>query len=54
MDYKKLLMKYMNHVGYHEGVHFTGRAYESDIFTGEEWKEIQRLSKLAYLELKGE
>jgi len=46
MDYKKLLIKYMDHVGYHEGIDYTDDGYELDVLTDEEWKEIQRLSKL--------
>jgi hypothetical protein len=52
MNYRELLMKYMNHVGYHEGIDYTDDGYESDIFTGKEWEAIQRLSRQA--KLKGE
>ena len=49
MNYRELLIKYMNHVSYHEGIDYTDNGYESDIFTDKEWKLIQRLSRQAKL-----
>jgi hypothetical protein len=41
-----LLTKYMNHVGFHEGIDFIGDGYESDRFTESEWNYLKKLSYL--------
>lgn len=43
MDYKGLLKKYIAHVAFHEGITFLGDGYESEVLTGDEWAELQRL-----------
>jgi hypothetical protein len=45
MDYRKLLKKYMEHVGEIEGTYYLGRADRLCGFTDEEWAELHRLSK---------
>ena len=50
MDYRLLLLKYMAHVGWLEGVDYAGPAdrgtgLPADHFTDEEWAELRRLSE---------
>lgn len=50
MDYKKLLMKYIDHVYNSEGVTFLAdskrNAWPDSVkFTDEEWAELQRLDR---------
>jgi hypothetical protein len=42
IDYKLLLLKYISHVGYCEGISFLGGNHgpEPDLFTKEEWEEL--------------
>lgn len=47
MDYKLLLLKYMEYVSELEGSNFTGRTLEfSNLFSNEEKNELRNLSKL--------
>lgn len=53
MNYKKLLIKYINHVGISEGVTFLGRHNRSEWpdsveFEDEEWEELQRLDAIDF------
>jgi hypothetical protein len=51
MDYKNLLLKYINHVGEIEGTTFLGRSLDvSDAFSDEEKKELITLSQINSLE----
>ena len=45
IDYRELLMKYIEHVGECEGVTFMSKCHEprTGLFTTEEWEELQRL-----------
>jgi hypothetical protein len=44
MDYRELLKKYINHVGYCEGTTFIHMAYPDDMgFTAEEVAELEKL-----------
>jgi len=46
MDYRVLLLKYINHVGRIEGTDFLGDFYSSvGFFTQEEWDEINKLGE---------
>jgi hypothetical protein len=48
MDYRKLLKKYIHHVGSCEGVTFLqdyNRGLSGDIFSNEEWDELSILDK---------
>lgn len=45
-DYKDMILKYMAHVGEYEGVDFIQGYSNEDLFTDEEWAEMQRLAKL--------
>lgn len=46
IDYKKLLLKYMNHVGEQEGTCFTGSSLTlNEQFTEEEKEELRSLEK---------
>lgn len=47
MDYRDLLLKYINHVGEEEGTTFLSWD-RHDHFTEEEWDELQRLDVEAY------
>ena len=53
MDYKQLLIKYINHVGCQEGITFINRTTEDDArflgkeFSEEEKKELVNLDKAA-------
>lgn len=44
MNYRELLIKYIDHVGYREGVTFLSDG-DSDCFTEEEFAELQKLDK---------
>jgi hypothetical protein len=47
MDYKNLLLKYMDYIGENEGTDFTGRTLEfSNIFSNDEKKELRDLSHI--------
>ena len=47
MDYRELLLKYMNHIGETEGTDFTGRSLEfSNLFSNDEKTELRNLSKV--------
>ena len=47
MDYKNLLLKYMDYIGETEGTDFTGRTLEfSNIFSNDEKKELRDLSHI--------
>ena len=54
LDYRKILVWYINHVGTCEGVDFLGERYEPNFnrsrLTSEEWKELNRLSEEANIE----
>ena len=41
-----MLIKYMNHVGQHEGIDFIGDAYRTDVFTDSEWDYMKKLAIL--------
>lgn len=45
-DYKEMILKYMAQVGSFEGVNFIQGYSNEDLFTDEEWEEMQRLAKL--------
>ena len=46
IDYRELLIKYMDHVGIQEGTCFTGTSLDgSNQFTDEEKKELRLLEK---------
>ncbi len=51
IDYKDLLIKYINHVGMNEGVSFLDHRYYfgQSYFSDDEWEELQILDKI-YLE----
>ena len=47
MDYRTLLLKYMDYIGETEGTDFTGRTLEfSNIFSNDEKKELRDLSHI--------
>ena len=47
MDYKVLLLKYMEYIAESEGSDFTGRTLEfSNLFSNDEKKELRELSKV--------
>jgi hypothetical protein len=47
MDYKVLLLKYMEYIAESEGSDFTGRTLEfSNLFSNEEKRELRELSKI--------
>jgi hypothetical protein len=47
MDYRELLLKYMNYIGETEGTDFTGRSLEfSNLFSNDEKTELRNLSKV--------
>ena len=41
-----LLIKYMNHVGEHEGIDFLDDMYRTDHFTDSEWEYMQKLRRV--------
>lgn len=46
IDYKTLLLKYIELVGYNEGISFISKRYKPDnLFTDEEWNELERLDE---------
>jgi hypothetical protein len=45
MDYKELLIKYINHVGNNEGTTFLD--FQDDAFTDAEWAELTALDEQA-------
>ena len=45
LDYKALLQKYMQHVYYSEGTDFVFGLHLLDIFTEQEVKELEAMSK---------
>lgn len=46
MDYKSLLLKYMEYISDTEGTDYTGRVLEfSNLFSSDEKKELRELSK---------
>jgi hypothetical protein len=48
IDYRSLLIKYMTHVGYHEGIYFVGTYLDNSTkFTEEEKEELRILSEEA-------
>lgn len=48
IDYKSLLIKYMNHVGHQEGVYFLGTCLKNNkLFSNKEIEELKLLSKEA-------
>ena len=47
MDYKTLLLKYMEYIAESEGSDFTGRTLEfSNLFSNDEKKELRELSNI--------
>ena len=47
MDYKMLLLKYMEYIAESEGSDFTGRALEfSNLFSNDEKNELRQLSNI--------
>lgn len=54
IDYKELLMKYINHVADNEGVTFIKDCFKGDCFTEEEWAELTKLDEEAWREINGE
>ena len=47
MDYKALLLKYMEYISESEGTDFTGRTLEfSNLFSNDEKKELRELSNV--------
>ena len=54
MDYKALLIKYINHVADNEGVTFIKDTWKSDDFTAEEWAELVSLDEQAWEKINGE
>jgi hypothetical protein len=43
MDYRELLMKYIEHIGEEEGITFIHGQPREGLFTPEEWAELKRL-----------
>lgn len=55
IDYKALLLKYINHVAENEGVTFIKDTWRNeDIFSEAEWAELVKLDEEAWLQLNGE
>ena len=54
MDYKELLIKYINHVADNEGVTFIKDTFKGDSFTEEEWVELVTLDEQAWKQINGE
>ena len=52
IDYRLLLIKYIDHVGYHEGISYIGDKYGSDVFSPEEWEELKYLNLVGPTVLK--
>lgn len=55
MNYRQLLIKYINHVGMEEGttfLNFQGSWDDSVEFTDEEWAELKQLEAIKYEDLK--
>lgn len=53
MNYKQLLLKYINHVGISEGTTFLDNSHRSEWndsveFTDEEWAELQELDRVNF------
>ena len=48
IDYRNLLIKYINHVGEQEGISFLNERYYfgGTFFSSEEWDELQNLDKI--------
>lgn len=47
MDYKSLLLKYMEYIAETEGTDYTGRVLEfSNLFSNDEKKELRELSQI--------
>lgn len=55
IDYKSLLLKYINHVAENEGVTFIKNTWRNkDMFSEAEWGELVKLDEEAWLQLNGE
>jgi hypothetical protein len=54
MDYKELLIKYINHVADNEGVTFIKDTWKGDGFTEEQWAELVTLDEQAWKQINGE
>ena len=54
MDYKELLIKYINHVADNEGVTFIKDTWKGDSFTDEQWAELVALDEQAWKQINGE
>lgn len=55
MNYKDLLLKYINHVAENEGVTFIKEhCRNDDLFTEAEWGELVKLDEEAWRQLNGE
>jgi len=54
MNYKELLIKYINHVADNEGVTFIKDHWRGDTFTQDEWDELIKLDEQAWREINGE
>ena len=55
IDYKALLLKYINHVAENEGVTFIKDTWRNeDIFSESEWDELVKLDDEAWAQLNGE
>jgi hypothetical protein len=52
MDYRKLLKKYIEHVGWCEGVSFLGEYDRTEFFTDDEWKEMREIDNEVLVERK--
>ncbi len=55
IDYKALLLKYINHVAENEGVTFIKDTWRNeDMFSKAEWDELVKLDDEAWAQLNGE
>lgn len=55
IDYKALLLKYINHVAENEGVTFIKDTWRNeDMFSEPEWDELVKLDDEAWEQLNGE
>ena len=54
IDYKLLLMKYINHVADNEGVTFIKEFWKGDAFTDDEWSELVKLDEEAWKKIYDE
>lgn len=55
IDYKALLLKYINHVAENEGVTFIKDTWRNeDMFSKAEWDELVKLDDEAWEQLNGE